>query len=435
VRLAVVAVAVLACGHPAPDCGESLCYDVTCPTLPLCSKTCGNDMIDECAAAVIELDGEGPGANCTMFTDVTEQCDGTMVNSCVDLGYYGGSSACTSSCTVDVSACNACAVACVDFEANTSLLAASGSNLGIVVDNGPGGYTLAVLDASLNEVATASAGDNQPAQIVGVAGGWLLVGYYLNVVRVDLSGSSALLPPIVAVGGGALSGGDTSGGGIAYGPGERALVLYNDGTSNVVAAILDANGTVAVAPFEVFAATSDVGSVTTDGRSFFVAANGQLVLVGADGTVSAPITGYPIAGSAARSTVSWSGSNGWYVVANDDTGQSYVAQAFDGTGAMIGSLVSITTSLPIGLQAFNTGLVGTQCSPLSSAMPGQPDCRFAVARLDATGAVVASTDVGVGTSAFNVVPFGSGVAAAWSGLLPSSTGTTAWFGHVALVTP
>jgi len=356
-----------------------------------------------------------------------EECDGTPDKTCVDLGYYGGSIGCTE-CTFDVTACNACAVTCVGYDPGTvaasgtssAVVVASGTSLAVVAgDIGYSPWTLTMFDASLNEVGSAEV--NDPSRIAGVAGGWLLVDSDVTVQHVDMPGTVTSLPPIANCG--RVSG-------IAYGPGGRALVLCNNmlptpGSWYIAATILDASGAIVVPPFNVFAvpSTSEWGGVTTDGTSFFVAANGQLALVAPDGTVSSPIMGYPIPGASAPiSAVSWSGSTGWDVAVVDNTFRRFVAQAFDANGAMIGPPVSITTSSATDLQAFNSGFVGIQASTVSSAPPGTTLYRYAVTRLDATGAVVASTEVGVGTSGLSMVPFGSDVAAAWSG-------------HLALVTP
>lgn len=69
-------------GHPCygnGTCNEGLvCEDEICITEPFC----GNNTI------------EG-----------NEECDGTIVDSCLDLGYYAGTTTCNSDCTLNVSGC------------------------------------------------------------------------------------------------------------------------------------------------------------------------------------------------------------------------------------------------------------------------------------------------------------------------------------------
>ena len=423
-RLAGLVVVVVACGHPAaapePEPGPGMCG-------PQCSETCGNNRIDGCFL------GCEPSA---------EECDGTTGANCTDYGYYGGAGVCTN-CTFDGDACNACAVRCVDVPTYVgSVLAASKTNLAVAHETALyGPSVLTVLDASLNEVATAQL-TYVPVGMVAVPDGWLVVELNdpaLLVQHVDAAGTVTSQPqPIGDCGTFA---------GVAYGPGGRALVLCDQFPTQplepgpaVVAVIVDASGAVAVQPFDVYAPQfATFRTVTTDGTSFFVAAGGQLAVVASDGTISSRITGYPTEVQPQSlmmidaPVVSWSGSSGWYVVPSDGTQHSYTAQAFDATGAMVRSPVSISTmNSTTGLQAFNTGLIGTS---IASPSPPQSERPFAIARIDATGAVVATTEVGVVGFSTSVVglpatpsveSFGSGVAVAWR------TANTA---HVALVTP
>ena len=422
-RLVGLVLVVAACGHPTaapePEPGPNMCS-------PQCSETCGNDRIDQCFL------GCEPSV---------EECDGTTGANCTDYGYYGGAGTCTN-CTFDGNHCNACAVRCVDEPAYVGpVLAASQTNLAVAHETlqyGPS--VLTMLDASLNEVATAQV-TYVPVGMLAVPDGWLVVELNdpdLLVQHVDAAGMVSPPQPIGDCGTFA---------GVAYGPGGRALVLCDQFPTQplepgpaVVAVIVDASGAVVVQPFDVYAPEFEsFGTVTTDGTSFFVAAGGQLAVVASDGTITSRITGYPtevqplsmMMGDAPL--VSRSGSSGWYVVPGDGTEHSYTAQAFDATGAMVGSPVPISTmSSTTGLQAFNTGLIGTSIAPPSPPRAERP---FAIARIDATGTVVATTEVGVvgfSTSVVglpatpSVVSFGSGFAVAWS---------TAITAHVALVTP
>jgi hypothetical protein len=398
-RLAGLVFVLVACAQPNTAAPEP---DICAPR---CSETCGNGIIN--ASCLVPA-----GLGCAPYY---EECDGTVGASCSEHSYYGGTGVCTR-CRFDGNGCNACAVTCLDMPAYLRpRLAASDTNLAIAhepVQYGPS--TLTVLDASLNDVATAQV-TYLPNGIAAVPDGWLVVeraNAGLLVQHVDMAGAVSPSQPICEL---------CDFAGVAYGPGGRALVLWTQSADfsgvRVVAVVLDASGAVVVQPFEVYRPSWAYGTVATDGTSFFVAAGGQVTVVASDGTLSSRNTGYPMG---ARSAVSWSGSSGWYVVPDDETKDSYTAQAFDATGALVGSPVSITTmSSTTGLQAYASGLIGT--SRLLSPS------RFAITRVDATGAIVGTTEVGVvGTADPAVVSFGSGVAVAWS------TEDTA---HVALVTP
>jgi hypothetical protein len=377
---------------PEPDCE------------PSCFTSCGNGVVDTCLIP--------QGLGCMPHQ---EECDGTVGASCTDRNYYGGTGACIG-CTFDGSGCDACAVTCVDMPAYLGpRLAASSTNLAIAhepVQYGPS--TLTVLDASLNKVATAQV-SYIPFGIAAVPDGWLLVeraNAGLLVQHVDMAGAVSPTQPICEL---------CDFAGVAYGPGGRALVAWTkssgaDGVTTL-AVILDASGAVVVQPFEVYRPIYAYSTVATDGTSFFVAAGGRLARVAPDANISRT-AGFPMDG---RSLVSWSGSTGWYVASSDATPSNVTAQAFDATGALVGSPVSITTTT--GLQAYGSELVGTSTLPSAP----YPERRFAITRVAATGAIVASTEVGVATSPKPVVvPFGSGVAVAWS---------MENIAHVALVTP
>lgn len=375
---------------------------------PRCSATCGNGVIDACVTP--------QGLGCSPYQ---EECDGTAGASCTSHNYYGGTGVCTG-CAFDGNGCNACAVTCVDMQAYLGpRLAASDTNLAIAhepVQAGPS--VLTVLDASLNEVATAQV-TYLPRGIAAVPDGWLLVEYAqasLFAQHVDMAGAVSPSQPLCEI---------CDFAGVAYGPGGRALVLWTRAAGvsgvSIFAVILDASGAVVVQPFQVYQPSWAYPTVATDGTSFFVSLGGLLARVTSDGGITG-IGGYPMGNVSA---VSWSGSTGWYVARSDATSSSYTAQAFDATGALVGSPVSITTtSTTTGLQAYGSGLIGT-----SQVSASSPERRFAITRFDAMGVSVASTEVGVVVTTYGnpaVVPFGSGVAVAWS---------AEHTGHVAVVTP
>jgi hypothetical protein len=416
-RGVLVALLVSACGSPGaahdavpdtPPDARTSCPSVPSDYPPTCATTCGNGVVDDCTTP--HLGGE----HCTTYTHGLELCDGADLHTtCADVGYYGGTPACSSHCTFDDRGCDVCAVACTAIAGGfTSIAAVSGTHLGIVHEATlTGGYAFTILDSGLTE--TASTPIDQVYAITGVPDGWLLVNGSLAVRHVDTNGTLGPSIQVATTGGTATS--------LVFGPGGHALLLWNEVVApdmpRVNAAVLAADGTVVVAPFVLFDETTlpEIATATTDGTSFFVAAKGRLVRLAADGTAAPIVTGYPTEGPhllGAAVQLGWSGSAGWYIVPNDALEQSYTAQRFDATGAAAGAPFTITTSTRVtSLRAYGTGLVGSSLQQVTTSL-----WRFAVVAIDATGAQVSSTEVGVtGETSPIIEPFGGGVAASWYG--------------------
>src|SRR5580704_6470862 len=135
------------------------------PSSELCTSTCGNGVIDPCI--YVSLDGEG----CPQQQPTMEACDGANP-SCVQLGYYGGSSACDDVCAIlDERSCDACApgaLSCGPIALSSSSvgIAASGSNVALASTSAVQIY---------NGLAAGSGiSISNVVGIVGVTDGWLV---------------------------------------------------------------------------------------------------------------------------------------------------------------------------------------------------------------------------------------------------------------------
>lgn len=402
-QLVALVVLVGACGD-----NESGLVDAgSCPGVPdgwpaLCWQTCGNGVVDDCTAPVPR------GDSCIGFAPDREDCDGTALNtSCASLGFYGGTLACTSQCVPDDHECDPCAVTCVSHDRGSPTSAAiSGTRIGVAfVRSLSTEPQFAILDADFSQ-ASAFAIPSRPDLVVGVTGGWLLVRdrTIQHVSTTGLLGDPVEIWQVT----------DAWPRSIAFGAGGRALLVWVRGVAlpehEVWAAVLEADGTVAVAPFLlVDAATAWTASVTTDGVSFFVAVPGRVVRVSASGAVSPVGTGFPTTTPDDQVQLSWSGGVGWYIVPTDTFDRSFAAQRFDASGAKIGAGVSFTSTLPVTqLQAVGAGFVGMAREELASELS-----RISLVRFDSAGVQGASTEVGLSATEPLLVPRGSDAAVVW----------------------
>jgi hypothetical protein len=407
----VLALVYAGCGDPAvtPDAG-SRCP--TPPAVPLCSATCGNNVIDECTTP------HPFGEACTTYTTDPEPCDGTgSASICTELGYFGGVGSC-SRCELTDRGCDACApgVVCTTHALPIPVtLQASGSHLGVVTK--PVSFddtkSFTVFDATFTQVARLPL-DELP-MVTNVPDGWLLVEpTFSKIHHVTTSGVVTTQQNVFAYVGPATA--------FTSGPGNRALLLLEEAVvHHVRAALFESDGTLVGAPFVLFDAASDplaaTSAVTSDGTSFFVAVKGRLARVSSDGTIASVESGFPVAGSAiVPTTVTWSGTTGWYIVPTDTTLRSYIAQRFDANAAKVGTpLMLLTTPAIKQWIAHGAGLVGmTQTPPSPKSYPVSNALRV----FDSTAALIASHDVGLGLDgAIAIAPLGAAIAVGWYGAL------------------
>jgi hypothetical protein len=206
---------------------------------------------------------------------------------------------------------------------------------------------------------------------------------------------------------------------MVYGPGGHALLVGKEIVNShpdLWAAVIDANANTIVAPF-VLAPPSDDNlslSLATDGTSFFVGTLGQVMRLDANANVVSVATGFPNPQNQLNAppvTISWSGTTGWYVIPEDLVHGPYIAQPFDASGAPVGMPISIDLSYSEPV-ADGDGLLA-----ITATSVGQLGrYHLQLVRLDATGAVVSTTEFGAGdqNSPIRRVPFdASHVAISW----------------------
>jgi len=389
VWLIVALVTVVACRESANQQIDARQDARSCsprPGYPECgldfSLTCGNGVVDNCIQTVPSNDG---APMCPTYRPMTEECDGSAGPSCSNIGYFGGAAACTSHCHFDPRGCSACGVAdCVTSQEAVQVgLATNSGHIAIAYEQAAEVTIFDDAAPGLEPLVTTMYADPIEA-IVGVPNGWL----------VATSGSIDIH---------ALANDGTHVGDSAAGLGEKPMMVYGPGGHAVLvgqeivnshpdlwAAVIDANANTIVAPF-VLAPPSDdnlTPSLTTDGTSFFVGTRGQVTRLDANGAVVSMTTGFPTSQSQVTAlSISWSGTTGWYVLEDLNQGTT-TAQAFDATGAPLGLPISNLGSFMTVPVADGTGLLAITPTTLT------PRLHLNLVSLDATGAVVSTTELG-----------------------------------------
>jgi hypothetical protein len=362
------------------------------PPSPLCSSTCGNNVIDLCWLQF----------NDCMSTPMTEACDGVMVPTCIEAGFFGGTSACSSYCKLDTNGCDPCSsnvLACASFAPlfDQAAFVASGTHVALGSQ-----HAVAIFDATLTEVARPQV--SSLTGMVATPNGWLLArSGPATLQAVDRTG---VLATEHAIHEGAV---DPS---MAYRAGQVLLawreVVEVNGSSvwHLFFAMTDATGSTVTVPVDLFAITSSsLPAATTDGTSFFIGTNGTLVRIAADGARTT-VTGFPTQANFDKTLILWGGSTGWYILNNQ------VAQRFDASGAKVGAPITFSTSG--GLSDLITD--GNDLLATMYLSGNSNTARYGVVRITATGTVSAPVAIGAGKSysTWQLAKLGSELIVAWS---------------------
>ena len=348
----------------------------TCmPPSPLCGASCGNNVVDTCWLPLM------PGGNHCTFYSQPEVCDGSTDKTCEQVGYYGGTLACTS-CRLDATDCDACPPAsqCGAFaplEIDRGI-AVSGSRVAVA------GYNEIAVFEGLTQIARPMIPEIY--DITAVPGGWIAVhGSPPVLTTIGTDGVVGTTYPMFE--NAALST-------IAYASG-RVLFVWRgvsaSGDTHLYFVITDLTGDVVVPEIDVMPVFGQYIQLTSDGASFFLAADGKLVRIATDGTHTSVTTSVSYS-----KFITWSGSTGYLA-------SQTAAQRFDANGTLVGPPITLGGN-PADFLADGGDLL-----VLSSGF------KTTIDRIDATGATVASTEVGAGPSsdAF-LARLGSEVFVAWS---------------------
>jgi len=278
-----------------------------------------------------------PGHCSFVSTNLPEQCDGADLQSCSELGYYGGTTTCDD-CVLNVSGCQVCPsnLSCTTVPAFvfTNDVAVSGSYIAF------GGSASVEIFSSLTPTTNTSIAD--VIGIVAVPSGWLVASSNPpSLSTLDPSGVHGSPHPLVLASAPAM----------AY-AGARVVVAWNQllGSEwHVYFAIADASANIVVVETDLFATDGSPVAATTDGTSFFVAANGRLARIAQDGTHTVS-TGFPGPSQLSDLDLSWSGTTGWYV-SHDPSTLEQIVQRFDANGTPVGA----TRTLHPGLDFLGDG--------------------------------------------------------------------------------
>lgn len=326
--------------------GEAPFPDLCVPSTiePVCDfegPNCGNGVVDSCE---ICFGSDGGPVTCS---ETSEECDGSTNQTCVDLGYVGGSLGCTEQCTFDVRGCQwclepehqvGCAVPRVDASRVGSLaLAPSGDMLAAAWMSFDGILHVARFASDLELLGQLPCGEEREALGVALAPsgqGWLLalggVGAdpELTIFQVDPAGQLSELRTISGASSPVL----------AEVPGEPPLLAYartdqaGSVSATLVATRLDESGE---SEWEVELGadvTNESISAAFAGAGFLVAGYsvdaGQLLFpVAADGQLGSEVElpdvgGVKLArGGDDRVAATWQDSEGYSFAWLDGVGQ------------------------------------------------------------------------------------------------------------------
>ncbi|HMG22065.1 MAG TPA: hypothetical protein VK607_12130 [Kofleriaceae bacterium] len=231
--------------------------------------------------------------------------------------------------------------------------------------------------------------------VVGIPGGWLVAtAMPPSLTPLDATGTLGTPLPIAP---------EAEHPTLAYGAGQRVLLAWNQGSEpdveHVYIEIADTSGTIVVPPFELFSSSSHVQpSATSDGTSFFVAAEGALARIAPDGTHSF-IAGFPPPESAYSPPPSSPGA------APPAGTCGRAAPSFDASGAPIGARLTLRTDRPAsGFTADGNDVVALQ-----SGLDGG----FEIVRIDPDGHPGAARPIGAGAAFGALVRVGGDFIVAW----------------------
>lgn len=350
-----------------------------------CEETCGNGVIEQCAAK------HPQGDACPTYVDGLEPCDGASVASCLELGYFGGSTTCSSTCQVGGDTCDPCGPGLTQCQrlpfggvflshpamaGATRFVLAAGTSIKIFELQG----------ASFVQTAAQTLGSS-PLGLVAVPDGWLIADP-MRVYHLDAAG---VIAPA------AMFSSYNSQFAVMAATSNRVLIVFTESTGSgpylVRGMILDTTGASVGSAFTLFTGDSTMyraPAVTSDGTAFFAAMpSGTLARVLPDGSVTSTATDFP------RSDfveLVWRCTTGWYL-----GGQgllSYTAQAFAADGTKVGSPITTTSSVRVdALDVVNgtlTGLVTSSASPPMIAP-------LRLVTFDASGAVATATVIAAAT--------------------------------------
>jgi hypothetical protein len=326
----------------------------TCPPIgfPACGAAlCGNGKIDDCTpdASPCEPEVCGRGSN-------AENCDGPDLGraTCKSLGFGGGTLACTSACTFDITGCSVCGddphiEACEDppvpAQAVLALaVAATDTEVGLVWVTGasqPGEYPLGGLHIGVlgstfgvvTETACVGLNDVGLVSIAATSSGWLVAAErQAGVALYPVSPSGTLMADakILADAQAPILAANPAGGGLLV------WVSASDGDGYV--SLVGDDGTVTGASSAISQVVEpQYGSAAFAGDGYLVGLRGSLgatvVHVGLDGTVGAPSslgseTEYP--------KVAWTGTEGRAVYADFSSQGTMFLTRLTATGAPVG---------------------------------------------------------------------------------------------------
>ena len=368
----LVLVALVACegGSSPQDSGfRCPCAEPPANVPPCGGSTCGNGVVESCYTT------SPMGCHCVMI--VQETCE---TSTCEGLGYYGGPTACSSNClAVNTALCDACATdnfICKTFESTSApqQLATSGSHVAMVDTDG----RLELFDGGFSVVTAAA---TMVRDVVGVPTGFLAVTStaWFHLDTANQAGVSHALPTGAA---------DPV---VAFGAGGNALIAWTQGTMTQFTIVTPAGAEV-VPSTDLFAATTP--RAASDGTSFFVGAAGSLARIAPDGTRTIA-AGFPTVTGERVYVLA-----GWYVSV---VGNSLTAQRFDASGALTGNAITANIGAPI----LDIVADGGDLVVLRHAS------HIELVRVDATGAVGAAREVGVGSSVGELEHMGPNFVVIW----------------------
>lgn len=216
------------------------------------------------------------------------------------------------------------------------------------------------------------------------------------------------------------------------GPGDRVLLAWMEvagpAPRHVSFAIASPDGTIVVPEATAAPAPYTQVSVTTDGASFFVAADRSVVHITPEG-VATVHDGFPLAGNdgfqLGAHVTSDGGPGGWYWGYGDAAAPKYAAQRFDASGAPVGAVLRPQIDNLLGVIADGDDLL-----LLTYAPNGQPDPEISLRRMTPDGTLGTPMAIGRGSSNFSMARMGASVVIGWIGDLQSTVDT-----YLATVTP
>ena len=379
--LLIVSLAIASCGDSAPsiDAAGNDARISGCANFmqhhPVCPNTCGNGTIDTCSTL-------HPGKTGCIELVTTEACDGATFT-CESLGYFGGTSSCTSTCTRDTRNCTACLVggaiaSCETIAGTSSFTMVSNADeqallIGSEIYQRSGGVL----------VRTATPPITFYDRVVGVAGGWL-VRNSSQLRAVNTAGAiigTKTLPSTSVE--------------MTFGAGGRVLIgwiVVVGAQYRTAIMIVDPIGDTIVAQHQVpITMPSARFALGSDGTSFFLATEDALVRLNADGDVvsqsPAPSAGAAVVAIAANAQSRWlvrTGSAGYSVIPFDAGGAlaAPIPVAFGAPGTELAAWTARGTNLFVRAYESHVDDTGHNPAPTQTVL-----------RIASDGAIVARPTV------------------------------------------